>query len=39
LRAHIHVLRRAIDHSFSPPLLHTVHSVGYRLAKEDARPQ
>jgi DNA-binding response OmpR family regulator len=39
LRAHIHVLRRAIDYSFSPPLLHTVHSVGYRLAKDDARPQ
>jgi DNA-binding response OmpR family regulator len=39
LRAHIHVLRRAIDHSFSPPLLHTVHSVGYRLASENARPQ
>jgi len=39
LRAHIHMLRRAIDHPFSQPLLHTVHSVGYRLAKEDARPQ
>ncbi len=39
LRAHIHVLRRAIDHSFPAPLLHTVHSVGYRLAKDDARPQ
>ncbi len=39
LRAHIHILRRAIDHPFSSPLLHTVHSVGYRLAKEDARPQ
>ncbi len=39
LRAHIHILRRAIDHPFSPPLLHTVHSVGYRLANEDARPQ
>lgn len=37
LRAHIHVLRRAIDHSFHPPLLHTVHSVGYRLAEDDAR--
>ncbi len=39
LRAHVHVLRRAIDHGFSPPLLHTVHSVGYRLAQDDARPQ
>lgn len=39
LRAHVHVLRRAIDHSFPAPLLHTVHSVGYRLAKDDAGPQ
>ena len=39
LRAHIYVLRRAIDHAFAPPLLHTVHSVGYRLAREDAGSQ
>jgi DNA-binding response OmpR family regulator len=39
LRAHIHMLRRAIDHPFPQPLLHTVHSVGYRRAKHDARPQ
>ena len=38
LRAHIHLLRRAIDHPFASPLLHTVHGVGYRLAEEDARP-
>ena len=39
LRAHIHILRRAIDQPFRVPLLHTVRSVGYRLAKDDARPQ
>jgi len=39
LRAHIHLLRRAIDHPFSAPLLHTIHGVGYRLANDDARPQ
>lgn len=38
LRAHIHILRRAIDLPFPVPLLHTVRSVGYRLAKDDARP-
>jgi DNA-binding response OmpR family regulator len=37
LRAHIHLLRRAIDQPFATPLLHTVRSVGYRLAKDDAR--
>lgn len=31
LRAHIHRLRRVIDHPFDTPLLHTVHGVGYRL--------
>jgi DNA-binding response OmpR family regulator len=39
LRAHIHLLRKAIDHPFPAPLLHTIHGVGYRLAKDDARPQ
>lgn len=39
LRAHIHLLRRAIDHPFATPLLHTVHGVGYRLAKPDATAQ
>jgi DNA-binding response OmpR family regulator len=39
LRAHIHLLRKAIDHPFPAPLLHTIHGVGYRLAKDDAQPQ
>jgi DNA-binding response OmpR family regulator len=38
LRSHIHLLRRAIDHPFSTPLLHTVHGVGYRLAGDRALP-
>ena len=31
LRAHIHVLRAAIDRPFATPLLHTMPGVGYRL--------
>jgi DNA-binding response OmpR family regulator len=38
LRSHIHLVRRAIDHPFSTPLLHTVHGVGYRLAGDRALP-
>lgn len=34
LRAHMHVLRSAVDRPFARPLLHTVHGVGYRLAGE-----
>lgn len=36
MRGHIHGLRQAIDRDFSPPLLHTVHGIGYRLAPPDA---
>lgn len=32
LRAHLHVLRTAIDKPFSIPLLRTVHGMGYQLA-------
>ncbi len=32
LRAHMHVLRSAVDKPFHPHLLATVHGVGYRLA-------
>lgn len=39
LRAHIHTLRRAIDHRGLKPLVHTVHGVGYRLASNDELPQ
>lgn len=35
LRTHIYRLRRAIDHPFSQPLLHTVHGIGYRLASDE----
>lgn len=35
LRAHIHVLRAAIDKPFSTPLLRTVHGMGYQLASPD----
>ena len=35
LRAHIHRLRRVIDHPFPLPLLHTVHGVGYRIAVDE----
>jgi DNA-binding response OmpR family regulator len=31
LRSHIYTLRRKIDKPFSVPILHTVHSMGYRL--------
>ena len=31
LRSHIHTLRQTIDKSFEPPLLHTVHGIGYCL--------
>ena len=36
LRAHVHVLRNAIDKPFPYLLLTTVHGVGYRLAVPDA---
>jgi DNA-binding response OmpR family regulator len=32
LRSHVHNLRRIIDKPFSFPLLHTIHSTGYRIA-------
>jgi len=31
LRAHMHVLRSAIDKPFDRPLLDTIHGIGYRL--------
>lgn len=34
LRAHIHLLRQAIDPPDWPRLLHTIHGVGYRLAPD-----
>lgn len=35
LRAHMHVLRNAIDKPFPKPLLRTVHGMGYQLAVPD----
>ena len=31
-RSHIYALRKVIDKPFDRPLLHTIHSAGYRLA-------
>ncbi len=36
LKAHLHVLRGAIEKSFDTPLLRTVRGVGYQLADPDA---
>lgn len=36
LRAHLHVLRSALDRAGEPPLLHTLRGIGYRLAPPDA---
>ncbi|MEJ2141057.1 MAG: response regulator transcription factor [Gammaproteobacteria bacterium] len=35
LRAHMHVLRTAIDRGFEVPLLHTIRGMGYQLAVSD----
>jgi len=36
LRTHLSAIRQAIDKPFDTKLLHTVHSVGYRLYDEEA---
>jgi len=36
LRSHLYNLRKVIDKPFQRPLLHTIHSAGYRLADLDA---
>jgi DNA-binding response OmpR family regulator len=36
LRAHMHVLRAAIDRDAPKPLLHTQRGVGYRIMEKDA---
>ena len=33
LRSHVHQLRQIVDKPFDKHLLHTIHSVGYRLAE------
>ncbi len=35
LRSHLYNLRKVIDKPFQKPLLHTIHSAGYRLADLD----
>lgn len=34
LRAHLHLLRQVVDKPFDPPIIETVHSVGFRLKVE-----
>ena len=36
LRAHMHILRSAIDQPFSVPLLHNIRGIGYRLVDPNA---
>lgn len=36
MRSHLYNLRKVIDKPFMKPLLHTIHSAGYRLADLDA---
>ncbi len=38
LRAHLHVLRNALDKPFAKPLLHTLRGVGWQIADTDAPP-
>ena len=33
LRSHVHGVRTQVDRAFGVPLVHTVHGIGYRLAK------
>jgi DNA-binding response OmpR family regulator len=35
LRSHLYTLRKAIDKPFEKPLLHTIPSLGYRVAQEN----
>lgn len=39
LRSHLYNLRKVIDKPFAKPLLHTIHSAGYRLADLDAEAE
>lgn len=39
LRSHLYNLRKVIDKPFGRPLLHTIHSAGYRLADLDAEAE
>ena len=35
LRSHLYMLRKAVDKPFARPLIHTLHSAGFRLAADD----
>lgn len=35
LRSHIHLLRQVVDKPFDPPLIHTVHGIGYCLKVDE----
>lgn len=39
LRSHLYILRNAIDKSFDRPLLHTIPSMGYRMADQETGGQ
>ncbi|MDX1569052.1 MAG: response regulator transcription factor [Xanthomonadales bacterium] len=39
LRSHLYNLRKVIDKPFERPLLHTIHSAGYRLADLEAEAE
>ena len=38
LRAHMHILRAAVDGAGETPLIHTLRGIGYRLASDDGNP-
>lgn len=38
LRAHMHILRSAVDNAGEAPLIHTLRGIGYRLAPDDGTP-
>lgn len=35
LRSHMYILRKAVDKPFQKPMIHTVHSAGFRIAIDD----
>ena len=39
LRSHLYNRRKVIDKPFDRPLLHTIHSAGYRLADLEAEAE
>ncbi|HLI17727.1 MAG TPA: response regulator transcription factor [Rhodanobacteraceae bacterium] len=39
LRSHLYNLRRVVDKPYSKPLVHTIHSAGYRVADLDAEAE